>query len=83
MRGTFNILVLPNLTRMKPATFGLFAFLASFLIYTVAGFFLVGVINSNSISPGGSQTYNYEIAFAVAIIGSIITGYVAWMFERE
>jgi hypothetical protein len=68
---------------MKPATLALFVFLASFLIYIVAGFFLAGVINSNTITPSGNQTYPYEIAIAVAIIASIITGYVAWMFERE
>jgi hypothetical protein len=66
---------------MKPATLGLFAFLASFMVYTVAGFLLAGVINSNSITPSANQTYPYEVAIAVALIGSIVTGYLAWIFE--
>jgi len=68
---------------MKPATLGLFVFLVSFLIYSVIGIFLVGVINSNAIEPTVNQTYNYEIAIAGSAAASIITGYIAWMFERE
>ena len=67
---------------MKPATLGLFAFLASFIIYFFIGIFLVGLIRSNG-TVYSDPTTSYEIAFGVAVVASIVTGYLAWFFEEE
>jgi hypothetical protein len=67
---------------MKPATLGLFTFLASLLIYSVIGIILAGILDSNSFGLV-NQVYNYELAIAIAIVASIATGYMAWMFEKD
>lgn len=69
---------------MKPATLALFTFLASLIIYSVLGIFLVGIINSNCFGAcnGNNYAYNYEIMTAIVVVASIVTGYLTYMFER-